>query len=43
MSDLNDDIARLDRLHQAHELLREQIGHVIVGQDRVAQTDKCIC
>ncbi len=37
MSDLHDDIARLDRLHQAHELLREQIGHVIVGQDRVVR------
>jgi len=37
VSDLHDDIARLDRLHQAHELLREQIGHVIVGQDRVVR------
>ncbi len=37
MSDLHDDIARLDRLHQAHELLREQIGQVIVGQDRVVR------
>ena len=35
MNDPHDDIARLERLHQAHELLREQIGHVIVGQDRV--------
>jgi MoxR-like ATPase len=37
VSDFDDDIARLDRLHQAHELLREQIGHVIVGQDRVVR------
>ncbi len=37
MSDFDDDIARLDRLHQAHDLLREQIGQVIIGQDRVVR------
>ncbi|MCP4547534.1 MAG: MoxR family ATPase [bacterium] len=35
--DDNLDVERLERLHQAHRALREQVSHVIVGQDAVVR------
>ncbi|MCB1161559.1 MAG: MoxR family ATPase [Candidatus Krumholzibacteriia bacterium] len=37
MPDSHDDVARLERLHDAHRALSEQIGQVIVGQERVVR------
>ncbi len=31
------DLAGLEKIHQAHRALREQIAHVIVGQDQVLE------
>jgi len=37
LADSHDDVARLERLHAAHAALTDQIGRVIVGQDRVVR------
>jgi len=37
LADSHDDVARLERLHAAHSALTDQIGRVIVGQDRVVR------